>query len=180
MIFGSVSGRLGSEPDVRDAGNSQVLTFTVASKSRQKVDGEWQDVATWVRVQHFGKVDKLAGLLSKGSAVVVYGEVYERTYTKDGEKRKSLECNAQRIELQAGGSRGDHDGGDGGHSDRGNGGGNGRSGGSRRSGGGKSRDDSGGDDYNGPRQGGSAAKPADAGFGTQAEIVGGIDEDLPF
>lgn len=173
MIFGSVSGRLGSEPDVRDAGNSQVLTFTVASKSRQKVDGEWQDVATWVRVRHFGKVDKLAGLLSKGSAVVVYGEVYERTYTKDGEKRKSLECNAQRIELQAGGSRGDHDGGDGGHSDRGSNGGNGRSGG------GKSRDDSGGDD-NCPRQGEQRA-PADAGFGTAAEVSGGsVDDDLPF
>jgi single-strand DNA-binding protein len=99
-IAGSVWGHLGAKPDVRAAGNTMVLTFSMASSHRVKKDGQWEKATTWVRVSYFGqRATTLADMLDKGSSVIVRGELFTREYEKDGVKRTSLECKADEIEF---------------------------------------------------------------------------------
>lgn len=138
MIAAVVSGNLGTDPELR-TGDTAILSFSVASNGREKKEGQWQDVTTWVRCTLFGKrAESLASILHKGSTVIVRGALSLRPYEKDGQPRTSLEMRADDLDLV--GKR--DDGGGSGHGGNGGYGGNQRSGGSaggQRSGGGKGR-----------------------------------------
>jgi single-strand DNA-binding protein len=100
MISATVFGNLGKKPELRPAGDTMVLSFSVASSSYgTKADGTKGDVTTWVNVSMFGKrAENLAKHLDKGSRVVVRGAMVEREYTlNNGEKRKSLEMRADDL-----------------------------------------------------------------------------------
>lgn len=101
MISMTAIGNIGSEPELRfTSAGQQVLSFSVASNSRQKVGEEWRDVVTWVRVSWFGgkRAESLAPLISKGSSVFVVGEGSIRKYTdRDGVERQSLELKAYDV-----------------------------------------------------------------------------------
>lgn len=107
MISATIVGNLGMDAELREVGDTQVLGFLIASNSRRKVEGEWKDEVTWVRVSLFGaRAESLSEHLSKGKQVAVRGALSMREYTaKDGEVRTSLECRADDIQLL--GSRGD-------------------------------------------------------------------------
>lgn len=77
MINATVSGNLGKDAELRDAGQSRVLSFSVASSA--KVKGE--KTTTWVRCSLWGKRgEALAQYLTKGSKVCVAGELSTREY----------------------------------------------------------------------------------------------------
>lgn len=95
-----IEGNLTHDPDeVRYAGDTPVLNVSVAVNSREKVNGQWQDgEPTFYRVALWRDLAlNSAETLRKGMSVLITGQVKTRAYEKDGEKRTSLEMNADAI-----------------------------------------------------------------------------------
>jgi single-strand DNA-binding protein len=95
-------GHLGKDAETRAAGSSQVVTFSIAYTRKRKDE----ETTTWFRCQWFGdRAVKVAQYLTKGKAVQVVGELYQREYEKDGAKRTSLEVDVRDVTLLGGGER---------------------------------------------------------------------------
>lgn len=101
MIHATVAGNIGRDPELRSAGDTPVLGFSVASNTRKKVDGRYQDVTDWVDVSVWGKRgEALAGILGTGSYVVVRGALTVRKFRrKDGTEGQALDLRADDVEL---------------------------------------------------------------------------------
>jgi single stranded DNA-binding protein len=77
MIAGTVTGNLGKDAEIRDAGGDTVCSFSVASNTKRK--GE--KCTTWVRCSLWGRRGAtLAQYLTKGKWVAVFGELEMREY----------------------------------------------------------------------------------------------------
>lgn len=76
-------GRLTSDPDVRQAGDTQVVNFTIAVNRRRK---EAEHNADFPRCVAFGKTAELIGkYFRKGSQICVSGHIQTGSYThRDG------------------------------------------------------------------------------------------------
>lgn len=102
MISVTASGNIGRDPEMKYTQSGMgILSFSLASNGREKVEGEWKDVATWLRVTIFGKrAESLEKLLAKGSKVIVRGKLSVRDYTTQaGESRRSVEVTAEDLEF---------------------------------------------------------------------------------
>ncbi|HRH38728.1 MAG TPA: single-stranded DNA-binding protein [Flavobacteriales bacterium] len=88
-------GRLGNDPELKDVGaTSKLLRLSLATNERFRTQGgEWKDDTQWHPVVAWGKqAERLAGLVKKGSALLVEGRLVHRAYeTKAGEKRYTTE-----------------------------------------------------------------------------------------
>ena len=87
------TGRLGRDPEERQAGTGKVVTFSVACNRPSK--GE--TVTDWFNVQAWDKLGDLAlTYLHKGSRVQIEGSVQLRKYTdKQGNAREATEIVAR-------------------------------------------------------------------------------------
>ena len=98
-----ISGNLTRDPELRQAGNTSVLSFGVAVNDRRRnpQSGQWESVPNFVDCIIFGtRADALAGLLHKGSKVAIDGKLrYSSWEGKDGKKRSKLEVVVNEIEL---------------------------------------------------------------------------------
>ena len=105
MIHVVVNGNLGADGEIKalPSGGS-VLRLRVASSDRDKVDGDWTDVTTWVTVAVFGtRVESLARLCVKGTKISARGKLAVREYDKrDGSRGYSVEVKADDVELMGG------------------------------------------------------------------------------
>ena len=99
MISITVAGRLGKDSELRQAGQSQVLSFSVAGDTGfgDRKQSHWFNCSLWGN-----QGAALEQYLKKGQQVTVIGEYSEREY--DGKQYKELRVN--QIELQ--GSKGDN------------------------------------------------------------------------
>jgi len=72
-----ILGRLGKDPEMRYApSGTAIATFSVATNSRQKSDGEWVDKTDWHNILAFSKNAEFAGeYLSKGKQVYIEGRL---------------------------------------------------------------------------------------------------------
>jgi single-strand DNA-binding protein len=98
MIHATILGRLGRDPELRVTnGGTQVLSLNLATNSGY---GE-NKITLWVRCSMFGaRAERLAPMLSKGSQVLVVGELTQREYTTTaGEARTSLELRVSELEF---------------------------------------------------------------------------------
>lgn len=97
MLNLSIAGRVGKDAELRAAGNSDVLNFSVAVsgydfKERAKT-------TTWVRVAVWGKRgEQLESLITKGSSVACSGEMSLREYNG----KTYIELKAQDVTLLGG------------------------------------------------------------------------------
>lgn len=98
MINVTVAGRLGKDAELRQAGNSQVCSFSVAGDTGfgDRKQSHWFNCSLWGN-----QGAALQQYLRKGQQVTVIGEYSEREY--EGKQYKELRVNS--IELQ--GSKGD-------------------------------------------------------------------------
>ena len=103
MAFVSIHGNIGREPELRAAGSSQVLSFSVADKGFiYSKDGE--AAAQWYNVELWGRqAEALSGKLGKGSEVVVYGQLVQRPY--EGKNGKAVPLDVKAANLEFAGSR---------------------------------------------------------------------------
>ncbi len=92
-------GHLGKDAESRAAGSSNVVSFSLAVTRKRKD----QESTTWFRCNWFGdRAMKVKAWLTKGKPVIVTGELYEREFEKDGDKRKSLEVDVHDVVLLGG------------------------------------------------------------------------------
>jgi single-strand DNA-binding protein len=86
-------GRLGNDPESRQAGTTTVANFTVAtSESYKDKDGQKVDKTEWHRVVVWGKLAEIcAQYLHKGSQVYLEGKLQTRSWDKEGVKQYTTE-----------------------------------------------------------------------------------------
>jgi single-strand DNA-binding protein len=100
----TVSGRLGRDPELRSTrSGDSVCSFSLAVNRFKKDDPPiWFDVSVWGK-----QGENVSRYLSKGSEVVVAGEVDSREYEKrDGSTGFSLTINARQVTFVGGKSDG--------------------------------------------------------------------------
>ena len=92
----TVQGNLTADPDLRfTADGTPVANFTIAQTPRifDRQTGEWKDGATvFVRCTAWRALgEHIANSTRKGTRVLAAGDLVQRSYEKDGEKRTSIE-----------------------------------------------------------------------------------------
>ena len=86
-------GNVGQISEIKQAGNAQVINFSIATK-----DGK--DTTTWHRCIAFNKTaETLAQYVSKGDRLYVEGKIQNREWEKDGEKRTNTEIVVNAFEF---------------------------------------------------------------------------------
>ncbi len=93
----SICGNIGRDPELKAAGTSQVLTFSVADSEYVYVkNGEAE--AQWYNVEVWGKsAERLSSWLAKGTKVFVSGQLVQRSYEGKNGKGKALEIKDARV-----------------------------------------------------------------------------------
>lgn len=96
MIAATVTGNVGKDATLRDVEGTPVMSFSIASRRYEKgaEQTDWIDVSFWGR-----RATRLQEFVTKGSRVAVRGTVWQREYVHNGEKRYSLTCRADDVEL---------------------------------------------------------------------------------
>jgi single-strand DNA-binding protein len=102
----TISGNITSDPELRFTQNGvPVAGFNVAHTPRRlnRATGEWEDYGEtlFLRVNVWREQgENIAASLHKGDAVLVIGRLVSRSYeTKEGEKRTSVECDADIVSV---------------------------------------------------------------------------------
>lgn len=92
-------GNITRDPEVRFTGNGQaVASFGLAVTKRYQQNGEWQEKTSFLNVSAWGPLaENAAASLAKGSRVIVVGEIEQREYEKDGEKKSVIEIKADEL-----------------------------------------------------------------------------------
>jgi len=82
----NIIGNVGQDPELREAGGTSVVNFSIATTERYKDrNGEQQENTQWHRVSFWGKpAEIIAQYVSKGSKLYVGGSLEYRKYDKDG------------------------------------------------------------------------------------------------
>lgn len=98
----TLDGNLVRDPELRFTGNGHpVANVTVAHtpRIRNKETGEWEDGDTLFLPGSLWReaAENAAETLRQGMAVVVTGELKQRSYEKDGEKRTVIELDIKNI-----------------------------------------------------------------------------------
>ena len=95
-------GRLGKDPEMRYApSGTAIATFSVATNSRQKAEGEWVDKTEWHNILAFGKNAEFAGeYLNKGKQVFIEGRLQTSNWEdQQGQKRYKTEIIVSEIQM---------------------------------------------------------------------------------
>ena len=101
-------GRLGKDPEMRYApSGTAIATFSVATNSRQKTEGEWVEKTEWHNILAFGKTAEFAGeYLNKGKQVYIEGRLQTSNWEdQQGQKKYKTEILVSELQLIA--SKGD-------------------------------------------------------------------------
>ena len=99
----NLAGRLTRDPELRySAKGTPVATFAVVTSERRKdaQTGEWSDVnaSFWDCVAFGQMAENVAESLTKGTAVLVQGRMYQEEYTdREGQKRRSWKVTADDV-----------------------------------------------------------------------------------
>ena len=93
-------GNVTRDPELRyTSGGRGVASFGLAVNRRYQSNGEWQEQTSFFDVVAWGTLgENAAASLSKGTRVVVYGRLEQRSWeTENGEKRSKVEVIADEL-----------------------------------------------------------------------------------
>ena len=97
----TVTGRLGTAPELRFAFDGGVAIFTarMAVAYRKRNGEDWNETTTWYDLKLFGgQAEAAAEILTKGDLVIAVGRVETREYEKkDGTKGFNTEFIANEV-----------------------------------------------------------------------------------
>lgn len=95
----SICGNLGRDPELKAAGTSQVLSFSVADSEYIYVKGGEAE-SQWYNCEVWGKqAERLSAILAKGTKVAIYGQLVQRSYESAKGKGKSLDVKDCRVSI---------------------------------------------------------------------------------
>jgi single-strand DNA-binding protein len=99
--FVVLEGNLTRDPEIREAGSSQVSNFGIAVNKRVRKDGEWTngepqfyDISAW------GFDAERSMALKSGDAVIIIGELNFQVWEQEGKKRSAVKVTARAIGKQ--------------------------------------------------------------------------------
>ena len=104
LNFIIVSGRLTRDPDIRmTQKGSTVCSFSIAN-NRAYLDpstNEWKEEVAYISTTAFGSLaDRLKERVKKGTPVIIEGRLVMNEFTtKDGQQRRELRINANRVQV---------------------------------------------------------------------------------
>lgn len=93
-------GNVTRDPEIRfTTGGRGVASFGLAVNRRYQSNGEWQEQTSFFDVVAWGTLgENAAASLGKGTRVVVYGRLEQRSWeTENGEKRSKVEVIADEL-----------------------------------------------------------------------------------
>jgi single-strand DNA-binding protein len=93
-------GNVTRDPELRyTSGGRGVASFGLAVNRRYQVNGEWQEQTSFFNVTAWGTLgENAAASLNKGTRVVVYGRLEQRSWeTQEGDKRSVIEVIADEL-----------------------------------------------------------------------------------
>lgn len=98
----TIIGNLTADPELRfTPAGAAVASFTVASTPRvfDKPSGEWRDQeALFMRCSLWRQpAENLCESLTRGARVIVSGQLKQRSFEKDGQKRSVVEMDVEEI-----------------------------------------------------------------------------------
>lgn len=93
-------GRLARDPEIKQAGSTNLLKFSIATNERIKKGEVWTDHTEWHNIVVFGKRgEALSKLLFKGSQVLIEGNLRTSSWEKDKQKHYRTEISASDVHL---------------------------------------------------------------------------------
>ena len=94
----TVAGQLGKDSELKQIGQDQVLSFSVADSQGREKPTIWWNCQLWGK-----RATSLQQYLTKGQSVTVTGSVSQRTYTdKNGVEKISTDVRVNDVALQGG------------------------------------------------------------------------------
>ena len=94
----TIAGQLGKDSELKQVGQDQVLSFSVADSQGREKPTIWWNCQLWGK-----RATSLQQYLTKGQAVTVSGSVSQRTYTdKNGQEKISQDVRVNDVALQGG------------------------------------------------------------------------------
>lgn len=94
-------GRVGSDPEIKTVGESQVANFSLATSKKWKDKaGQSKESTEWHRIVVWGNLCKVVGpYVKKGMLLFVEGEIRTREYEKDNVKQRITEIFCERLDM---------------------------------------------------------------------------------
>jgi single-strand DNA-binding protein len=97
----TIAGVLGKDPELKQVGQDQVLSFTVADSQGKEKPTLWWNCQMWGK-----RATTLQQYMAKGQKVTVSGNVQMREYTdKNGDKKTAMDVRVNDVALQGGGEQ---------------------------------------------------------------------------
>ena len=92
----TVAGQLGKDSELKQVGQEQVLSFSVADSQGRDKPSIWWNCQLWGR-----RATSLQQYLVKGASVTITGQVTQREYTdKTGQKKVAQDVRINDVALQ--------------------------------------------------------------------------------
>jgi len=92
----TVAGQLGKDSELKQVGQEQVLSFSVADSQGRDKPSIWWNCQLWGR-----RTTSLQQYLVKGASVTITGQVTQREYTdKTGQKKMAQDVRVNDVCLQ--------------------------------------------------------------------------------
>ena len=92
-------GNLVGDPEIKDIGEKGLARYTIAvNKPGKSKDGADKSSVLYMDCDHWSP-GAVAGFLSKGTQVLVEGELEQQTWEKDGQKRSKLILKVKTLQL---------------------------------------------------------------------------------
>jgi len=89
----TITGRLTKDPELKSTTTGKnVVSFSVAVNGYKEGDTSFIDVTAWEKT-----AELVANHFSKGSRILLQGQLQQRTWDKDGQKHSKIEINAREI-----------------------------------------------------------------------------------
>jgi single-strand DNA-binding protein len=94
----TIAGVLGKDPELKQVGQDQVLSFTVADSQGKEKPTLWWNCQMWGK-----RATTLQQYMAKGQKVTVSGSIQMREYTdKNGDKKTAMDVRVNDVALQGG------------------------------------------------------------------------------
>lgn len=97
-----LAGNIVREPELKMAGDTPLLKFSLAVNDRKKQGDEWVEVPNYFDVLVWGKrAESLSRFLEKGSKVAISGKLRWSQWETDDGKRSKVEIIADDVEFMS-------------------------------------------------------------------------------
>jgi len=92
-------GRLTKDPEIRGQAGNVLILSVATNKSKKNSNGEWEDSVSFFNITVFGKWNiEVCQAMNKGDKVMISGELEQRAYEKNGEKKTTIGIIARVVE----------------------------------------------------------------------------------